>query len=121
MADSKQYIVQNQENGEILISEDVLATIVSQAVSEVEGVAGLSTKPGADIAEIVGMKHWGKGVRMIIEDNMLTVDCNIVVAYGQNVVAVAAAAQDAMRNALESMANVTLKALNVNVCGIVRL
>lgn len=120
MADSKQYIVQDQDKGNIMISEDVLATIVTQAVSEVEGVVGLSAKPGADIAEIIGKKHWGKGVKISIEDNQLTVDCNLVIAYGQNVVTVAAAAQEAMRNALEAMAGVKLKALNVNVCGIVR-
>ena len=120
MADSKQYIVQDQENGNVMISEDVLSTIIAQAVSEVEGVVGLSTKPGADIAEIIGKKHWGKGVKIEINDNTLTVDCNLVVAYGQNVVTVAAATQEAMRNALESMANVKLAAINVNVCGIVR-
>ena len=120
MSDSKQYIVQNQENGTVMISEDVISTIVAQAISEVEGVIGLSTKPGADIAEIIGKKNWGKGVKIEIEDNELTVDCNLIVAYGHNVVTVAAAAQEAMRNALESMANVKLAAVNVNVCGIVR-
>lgn len=120
MAESKQYIVQDQENGAVMISEDVLSTIVAQAISEVEGVVGLSAKPGADIAEIIGKKHWGKGVKILVNENSLTVDCNIVVAYGHNVVTVAAAAQEAMRNALESMANVKLDAVNVNVCGIIR-
>ena len=120
MADSKQYIVQEQENGTVLISEDVLSTIIAQAISEVEGVIGLSTKPGADIADIIGKKNWGKGVKIDIDNNQLTVNCNLVVAYGQNVVTVAAAAQEAMRNALESMANVKLAAVNVNVCSIVR-
>jgi len=120
MADSKQYIVRDQENGTVLISEDVLSTIVTQAISEVEGVIGLSTKPGADIVDIIGKKHWGKGVKIAIIDNALTVDCNLIVSYGHNVVTVASAAQEAMRNALESMANVKLDAVNVNVCGIVR-
>ena len=61
MADTKQYIEQNQENGTIMISEDVIATIVSQAISEVDGVIGLTAKPVADIAEIIGKKNWGKG------------------------------------------------------------
>ena len=120
MTENKQYITQVQSNGSVMISEDVIATIIEHAVAEVEGVVGLSTKPGADIAEIIGKKNWGKGVKIEIEDNELTVDCNLVVAYGQNVVTVAAAAQEAMRNALESMANVKLAAVNVNVCGIVR-
>ena len=41
MAESKNYIVQPQEGGNILISEDVIASIASLAVREVEGVYGL--------------------------------------------------------------------------------
>ena len=82
MADNKQYITQIQDNGSVMISEDVVATIVSLAVKEVEGVVGLSTKPGADIADMIGKKNWGKGLRIVIaEDNALTVDCDIIVSY----------------------------------------
>ncbi len=120
MAENKQYIVQKQDNGSVMISEDVLGTIVAQAIAEVDGVVGLSSKPGVDIAEIIGKKSWGKGMKIEIDDNALTVECNIIIAYGQNVVTVAAAAQEAVRNALVSMANVQVAAINVNVCGIIR-
>ena len=120
MADTKQYIEQTQENGTVMISEDVIATIVSQAIAEVDGVIGLSAKPGADIAEIIGKKNWGKGMKITISDNQLTVDCSVVIAYGQNVMTVASAAQEAVRNALDSMANVKVCAVNISVCGIVR-
>lgn len=121
MAENKQYITQAQENGAIMISEDVVATIVNLAVADVEGVVGLSAKPGADIAEMIGKKNWGKGLKIAIsEDNTLSVDCNINVKYGQAVVDVAKAAQEAIISALESMAGVKVSAVNVNVCGIVR-
>ena len=45
MAESKQYITQIQDNGNVMISEDVIATIVAHAASEFEGVVGLSTNP----------------------------------------------------------------------------
>ena len=121
MAESKQYITQVQECGSVMISEDVIATIVAHAVSEVEGVVSLSTKPGADIAELIGKKNWGKGLKIIIgESDELYIDCNITVSYGQSVVNVAKAVQEAIHNALESMAGVTIASVNVNVCGIVR-
>ena len=121
MADNKQYITQIQDNGSVMISEDVVATIVSLAVKEVEGVIGLSTKPGADIADMIGKKNWGKGLRIVIaEDNALTVDCDIVVSYGQSVVSVASAVQETVLAALESATGVKVNAVNVNVCGIVR-
>ena len=121
MADNKQYITQIQENGTVMICEDVIAAIVEHAVSEVEGVVGLNVKPGADIAEIIGKKSWGKGMKITIgADDSVSIDCNVNVGYGQSVVAVASAVQEAICNAVESMAGVKITAVNVNVCGIVR-
>ena len=121
MAENKQYITRFQDNGSIMISEDVIATIVTQAVKDVEGIVSLSTKPGADIAEIIGKKNWGKGMKIeIAENNEITVDCNVIIGYGQSVVTVAKAVQEAVAGALESMAGVKVNAVNVNVCGIVR-
>ena len=119
MADNKQYITQVQNNGNVMISEDVVATIIEHAVHEVEGVIGLSTKPGADIAELIGKKNWGKGMKITIaENNELHVDCNVIVAYGQSVVNVATAIQGAICSALEAMTGVKVAGVNVNICGI---
>lgn len=114
MAENKQYITKIQENGNVMISEDVVSTIVEHALTEVEGVV----KGGS---EVVGKKSWGKGVRIIIaEDNTLTIGCNIVVAYGESVMNVANAVQASITNAVESVTGVTVTDVNVNVCGIVR-
>lgn len=121
MADNKQYITNNQENGAIMISEDVIATIVAQAIKDIEGVVNLNVKPGAELADIIGKKSWGKGIKITIdEDNSVTIDCNLVVGYGQSVVAIAQTAQEAVAAAVESMAGVKVLAVNVNVCGIIR-
>ncbi len=114
MAEYKHYITQSQENGSVMISEDVIATIVEHTLTEVEGVA----KGGS---EVVGKKHWGKGIRIeIAEDNTLTLGCNILITYGESVIKVAQAVQDAITSAVESVTGVTVKDVDVNVCGIVR-
>ncbi len=121
MADNKQYIAQTQDNGSVMISEDVIAAIVAHAAGEVEGVLGLNTKPGMDIAELIGKKSWSKGIKInVAEDNSVTIDCNLTVSYGQNVVSIAKAAQAAITDALESMAGIKIAAVNVNICGIAR-
>jgi len=121
MAESKQYITQLQDNGSVLISEDVIAAIVAHAAGEVDGVVGLNTKPSVDIADLIGKKNWGRGLKItVLEDNSVSIDCNLTVSYGQNVVNIAKAAQVAITNALESMAAIRISAVNVNVCGIVR-
>ena len=114
MAEYKQYITQVQENGNVMISEDVIATIVEQTLAEADGVV----KGGSDV---VGKKSWGKGVRIAIaEDNSLTIGCNIIVGYGESVVNVAKAVQEAVSTAIESVTGVVVTDVNVNVCGIIR-
>ena len=121
MAENKQYITQEQENGLVMISEDVVATIAINAVNEIEGFAGLIAKPGADIVELIGKKSWGKGIKVTIsEKDELTIDCNVLVNYGASVVNVAKNIQAAVTAALESTTNTKVLAVNVNVCGIVR-
>lgn len=121
MAENKQYVTQVQDNGRVMISEDVISTIVLQSLSDIEGFVGLSAKPGADIVELIGKKNWGKGIKVTINENdELTVDCNVIISYGHSVVAVAGAIQEAISNAVQSMTGVTVISVNVNVCGIVR-
>ena len=114
MAEYKQYITQIQENGNVMISEDVIATIVEHALTDVDGVV----KGGA---EVVGKKSWGKGMRITIgEDNSLKIGCNIIVRYGESVIDVARAVQNTVSNAVESVTGCTVADVSVNVCGIVR-
>ena len=109
-----EYITQVQEHGTVLISEEVIATVMEQALTEVEGVV----KGGSDV---VGKKSWGKGVRITVgEDNTLTLGCNIIVSYGESVINVAKNVQEAVTTAVESVTGVTVTDVHVNVCGIVR-
>ncbi len=119
MAENKQYIIREQENGRVMISEDVVSAIALHSLSEIEGFVGLSTKPGSDIAELIGMK--AKGMKVTItEENDLEIECNVLIAYGQSVVAMAKTIQDTVSSAVESTTNAKVLAVNVNVCGIVK-
>ncbi len=121
MADNREYITQVQDNGTVQISEDVIATIALNSLSENEGFAGLSSKPGADIMDIIGKKNWGKGIKVTINDNNeLHIDCDICVYYGYSVMGVAKNIQDSVASALESTTGVKVLGVNVNICGIIR-
>ncbi len=64
MSDAKDYVVQPDEKGTINISEEVVAAIAALAVSEVEGVFGLSSSFTADLKEMLGKKNMSKGVKL---------------------------------------------------------
>ena len=121
MAENKQYVAQPQENGNVMISEDVIATIIAQAAKEVEGVVSLTMKHSVDFSDVMSVKNWVKGMKITIDENdELHIDCNIAIAYGENVVKVATAVQEAVISALEAAASVKVASVNVNVCSIVR-
>ena len=115
MADNKQYITQTQDNGVVMISEEVVCAIAGNAIVDVEGLVSIGSKPGIDL------KNWGKGMKISIsENNEITIDCSIVVNYGLSVVNIANAAQDAISNAVESMTGVTVAQIDMNVCRIAK-
>ena len=119
MAENKEYYTQKVENGTIQISEDVVASVAAMAVMEQEGVCGLSTGIGSDIAEMLGMKSAAKGVRIVSDkEGRLFVECNVVANFGYSVFELAKNVQDAVRSSLESVTGLNVAKVNVNVCGI---
>ena len=117
---NKQYITKLQENGTVLISEDVIASIVTQAVADVEGIVGINSKPASELADMIG-KRWGRGIRVSVgEDNATVIDVDVIVRYGHSVVTIAAAAQKVIIAAFQPMTSIDDVLVNVHVCGIVR-
>ena len=110
MADYKRYITQTQENGNVMISEDVVAAIAEHALQEVEGAALLRD-----------IKNWNKGIKILIaEDNSVAISMNITVTFGYSVVEVAANAQSAVTASVENRTGVKVSEVNVNICGIAK-
>ena len=120
MAEYKQYITQVLENGNVMISEDVIAAIITETVAEIDGMGGLAVKSVSEFADLIGM-NWGKGMKIVIaEDNTVGIDCNVLVKYGCSVIDVAKNAQQAITAAVEGTAGVKVNYVNVNVCGVAR-
>ena len=112
------YITCQGEHGSINISEDVLYSMVRAAVGEIDGVAALTNNAGVKLAELLGIKNVGRGVKIQIQDGQITVDIIIMVRYGSNVVGVAQQVQDAVTAAVESMTGMGSPVVNVHVSGV---
>jgi len=117
MADNKEYLTQQEESGNINISEDVIASIAAVAAAEVDGVASLGSG-SVDIAEFLGKKSTSKGVKLQIDGESIAVDLYVNVKYGSVVPTVAKYVQEAVATAIESMAGLTVTAVNVHVSGV---
>ena len=118
MAENKEYFSKEVENGSIQISEEVVASVAAMAVLEVEGVCGLASNLGYDIAEMLGKKTLAKGIRLSAEGETLRIDCEIVAQFGQPVFVLARTVQEHVKSCVESLTGLTVTQVNVNVSGI---
>ena len=111
------YITMNMEKGVFYISDEVISGIVRPAVSEVDGVAELTSAPGNGITEYMG-KNSFRGIKVRFENQKIIVDVVITVAYGFNIVEVANNTQKAVCSSIQNMTGFDDVAANVHVAGI---
>ena len=109
---------ENTENG-IEISTDVIAVIAGVAVSEVQGVAGMSGGFAGGITEVLsGKKNLAKGIKVDKENGKAKIDVNIIVEYGTRIPDVAYEIQTRVKKSVENMTGFKVEEVNVHVQGV---
>ena len=106
-------------DGTVSFATEVVATIAGLAANEVEGVASMSNTSGgiADILSRKSTRNLTKGVRIDLQDNMVTADITIVVEYGSPIPDVARNIQENVKKAIETMSGLDVKSVDVHVNG----
>lgn len=117
MADNT-YITRTNAEGSVSIAEEVIATIASEAVRAVDGVGGFSTSLGGEIADFLGKRASARGVKVTCVEQDITVEVFFLIQYGARIVDVAKAVQDAVVSNIEAITGVTVRQVNVTVCGV---
>lgn len=105
-------------NGNIKISDEVIVTIASVAVSEIEGVCSTGSGFVDGIARKFTKKPLTTGIKANVGDEDVSVDINIVVKYGVSIPEVAWNVQDAIKREVELMTGLNVDKVNVRVVGI---
>lgn len=122
MTENNQQDVKLDENpnGTVSFATDVVATIAGLAVTEVDGVASMSSPAGgfADMFSRKNSRNFTKGVRIDLDGNKVTVDVTIVVEYGSPVPDVAHSIQENVKKAIETMSGLDVHAVDVHVSGV---
>ncbi len=96
------------------ISDDVIVTIVATVLSEVEGVASV---PGGIVSGILGRKGAAKGIKVEASNQEVTIDLAVTLNYGIKIPDVAAEIQSKIRERVEEMTGMYVRAVNVSVQG----
>lgn len=111
--------IQNQF-GNIDISNEVIATVVGGAATEIFGIVGMASKKQIrdNLNEILKRDNYSKGVMIRQEDEGIAVDVYIIVGYGTKISEVCRNVQDKVKYNLDSMLGITAESVNVIVQGV---
>ena len=118
MAEIKSTETQQSEIGNVSFANDVLAIIAGLAASEIEGVAGMSGGLAGGIAELLGRKNLAKGIKITVNEKLITVDINMIITYGFKLHEVSRKVQANVVKAIETMTGLSVDKVNINVLGI---
>ena len=108
----------NENNGSIKISDEVIATIASVAVSEIDGVCGLMGSIAGELAIKFGKKNINKGIKVTSDDKEISIDISLIVKYGIRIPEIAWEVQENVKKAVESMSGLNVAKVNVHVAGV---
>lgn len=106
--------------GAVNIHKEAIADITFSAISEIEGVGLIPKTPEDRLLEFFGKKRYSGIIISIDKDHQISIEVKIQVRYGINIPTIARQVQEAVRVAVEKIADINLKDVNVNVCGIER-
>ena len=118
MAENRVYIVHSDEKGSVNISEDVISVTAAVAAAEVEGVYGPFVTHNKEITSVLGRKGLSKGVKLTINDDIVTIDVSIIAEVGYSVSEVGAEVQKAVISAVQDTVGISVSAVNVSIHGI---
>ena len=104
--------------GTIRIADEVVSIIAGLAATEIEGIAGMSGGLVGGIAEMLGRKNFSKGVKVEVGEREAAIDLYIIVKYGVRIPDVALAAQENIKQAIETMTGLSVIEVNVHVQGV---
>lgn len=105
--------IKNQSSG-LVISEEVISKIASTAAMEVEGVAGMVSKP-ADIKSMFSKDRAFKSIIVKVSDVQLTIDLYISVKAGYRITDVCEAVQNSVKKEIQNMTSNAVTKVNVFV------
>ena len=102
-----------EDNINLSISEEVIATIAEKVVLNVAGVFSLSGG-----LNVLGKKIGTQGIKVDISKKDVSLDVYIIVNYGVKIPDIAWEIQDKVKKELENMTGMTVTTVNVHIQGI---
>ncbi|CDQ40158.1 MULTISPECIES: Asp23/Gls24 family envelope stress response protein [Virgibacillus] len=107
-------------DGQVTITNEVIATIAGGAAVECYGIVGMASKSQIrdGIAEILKKENYSKGVIVRQEDNNLHIDMYIIVSYGTKISEIAHNVQSQVKYTLSQSLGLEIDSVNIYIQGV---
>ena len=109
----------NTHLGNIIIDNEVIAHYAGSVAVEcfgIVGMAGFSVKNG--LVRLLKNDSLTKGIDVTLNNNKLTLDFHVIVAYGVSISTVCDNLVNTVKYSVEEMTNMKVKAINIFVEGV---
>lgn len=108
----------NTKDGQIELTDEVIATVVGGAATEIFGVVGMASKSAIkdNFQALLGRENYAKGVVVKSnEDGGISVDVYTVMSYGVKISEVSKNIQERVKFNLENQLGLSAQAVNVYI------
>lgn len=107
------------EFGNIIIDDNVIATLSGIAAMECYGLVGMATSSATEgLVELLKREHLTKGVRVTSEENRVIIDLFIMVQFGISISVVSSNIIERVKYTIENTTGLTVERVNINVQGV---
>ncbi|WP_156289026.1 Asp23/Gls24 family envelope stress response protein [Oceanobacillus salinisoli] len=110
----------NTNDGQVTITNDVIATIAGGTAVECYGIVGMASKSQIrdGIAEILRKENYSRGIIVRQKDEKLHIDMYIIVSYGTKISEVASNVQSQVKYALNQSLGLSIDSVNIYIQGV---
>lgn len=106
------------EYGEVRIADDVVGNIAGIAATEIEGVAGTVGNMTKELMSRIGLRTQSKGVKVVIDSGVVTVDLALIMKYGYNIPVTSKHVQERVKTSIENMTGLKVSNVGIRIVGI---
>ena len=109
----------NNKLGEIQINSDVIALYAGMQAVECFGIVGMAAVSMKDgLVKLLKRESLARGINVEIEDNHLTIDFHVIVAYGVSISAVSDNLMETVKYKVEQFTGMDVDKINIYVEGV---
>ena len=104
--------------GEVRVADEVVAIIAGLAATEIEGVKSMAGNITNELVSKLGKKSLSKGIRVKVEDGVVSVNVALNIAYGYSVPKTCTKVQEKVKAAIENMTGLEVAKVDIQIANV---